>query len=263
MEIRSPARSVLAVASGKGGVGKSTITLNLATLLAQQGASVGLLDCDIYGPDIPVMTGLTRRVPVRQWTLARTGGSGATPISPVERFGVHIVSAGLLFGEDQQLSWPANLIGVLLNQLLWSATWPPLDYLFIDMPPGTADVTQTVFQLLPTAKALIVVTPQEVAHLDARKLLALLRSYGTEVLGGVENMAGFLCPCCGKTTDVFTPVEPSRSIWAAGVQRLGGIPLDPVPAGLDAGVPVVVSRPESAQTEALRALAAEVGARST
>jgi ATP-binding protein involved in chromosome partitioning len=182
-------------------------------------------------------------------------------VSPIEKFGVHFVSAGLLFGEEQHLSWPAELIGVLLNQLLWSTTWPDLDYLLIDMPPGTADVTQSVFQLLPTAKVVIVATPQEVAHLDARKLLSLLRSYRTDVLGGIENMAGVLCPCCGTTTDVFTPVAESRSIWSAGVEHLGKVPLDPPPAGLDAGVPVVVSRPDSAHATALRAVVQQVQTR--
>src|SRR5215470_8360421 len=172
MDNGAPARHVLAVASGKGGVGKSTITMNMAVVLAQQGARVGLVDCDVYGPDIPAMVGLTRRTPTRGWTLSRLGGS--PPIEPVERFGVTIVSTGLLFGEEQPLSWPATLIGVLVNQLLRSSVWPELDYLILDLPPGTADVTQTVFRAAPRAQAIVVVTPQEVAHLDARKLVAFL-----------------------------------------------------------------------------------------
>ncbi|HEX6686446.1 MAG TPA: P-loop NTPase, partial [Candidatus Limnocylindrales bacterium] len=155
-----PARHVIAVASGKGGVGKSSIALNAATVLAQQGARVGLVDCDVYGPDIPAMVGLTRRVMTKQWTLSWKGGFGATRIEPIERYGVHLVSVGLLFGEEQALSWPAHMIGVLVNQLLWSTAWPELDYLLLDMPPGTADVTQLVFQAIPKAKAVIVVTPQ-------------------------------------------------------------------------------------------------------
>jgi len=247
----TPARHVLAVASGKGGVGKSTITMNMAVVLAQQGARVGLVDCDVYGPDIPAMVGLTRRTPTRGWTLSRLGG--APPIEPVERFGVTIVSTGLLFGEEQPLSWPAMLIGVLVNQLLLSSVWPELDYLILDLPPGTADVTQTVFRAAPRAQAVVVVTPQEVAHLDARKLVGFLRGNGTGILGGFDNMAGFTCPCCQTVTEMFPPVDPARSIWSHDVPRLGTIPLDPGPPGQDPGVPVAVSRPDSAFTAAMRA----------
>jgi ATP-binding protein involved in chromosome partitioning len=258
MQTRTLARHVIAVASGKGGVGKSSITLNAAALLAQQGARVGLVDCDVYGPDIPAMIGLTRRVMTRQWTLSRKGGFGSTKIDPIERFGVHIVSPGLLFGEEQALSWPAGMITVLVHQLLWSSVWPELDYLIMDMPPGTADVTQAVFQSIPKAKAVIVVTPQEVAHLDARKLVTFLSAYGTEVLGGIENMAGFRCPCCETTTQMFAPVNPQRSIWSSAVDRLGAIPLDPAPPGDDPGIPIVVSRPTSAFAVALHGIVAGI-----
>jgi ATP-binding protein involved in chromosome partitioning len=254
MDDRAPARHVLAVASGKGGVGKSTLTMNMAVVLAQQGARVGLVDCDVYGPDIPAMIGLTRRAPTRGWTLSRLGGFSSTPIEPIERFGVHIVSTGLLFGEEQPLSWPAPLIGVLVNQLLRSPVWPELDYLILDMPPGTADVTQTVFQAAPQARAIVVVTPQEVAHLDARKLVSFLRGHRTRIVGGIDNMAGFTCPCCQTVTDVFPPVDPQRSIWAHDVHRLGAIPLDPVPPGQDPGVPIAVARPDSAFTAAMHAV---------
>jgi len=258
MEPAVSARSVVMVASGKGGVGKSTVTLNMAALLARQGARVGVVDCDVYGPDIAVMTGVTRRVPVRQWTLARRGGLGAAAVRPVERFGVHIMSAGLLFGEEQSLSWPAGLIGVLLNQMLRSPSWPTLDHLLVDMPPGTADVTQTVLQQVPKAKAVVVVTPQEVAHLDARKLVSMLGTFGIEILGGVDNMAGFVCPCCGETSALFPPVATERSIWAAGVDHLGSIPLDPTPQDVDPGIPVVLSRPQSRQGTALRAVVEQI-----
>jgi ATP-binding protein involved in chromosome partitioning len=256
--MRTPARHVIAVASGKGGVGKSTITMNAAVLLSQQGARVGLVDCDVYGPDIPAMIGLTRRVVTKRWTLSRQGGFGSTKIEPIERFGVHIVSVGLLFGEEQALSWPGDMIAVLVNQLLWSSLWPDLDYLIIDLPPGTADVTQTVFQSVPKAKAVIVVTPQEVAHLDARKLVTFLGAHGTEVLGGIDNMAGFRCPCCETVTEVFPPVAALRSIWSHDVDRLGAIPLDPGPPGQDPGVPIVVSRPTSAFAVALGGIVADI-----
>ena len=258
MQLRTLARHVIAIASGKGGVGKSTITVNAAALLSQQGARVGLVDCDVYGPDIPAMIGLTRRVMTRQWTLSRQGRFGSTKIDPIERFGVHIVSIGLLFGEEQALSWPADMIAVLVNQLLWSSDWPELDYLIIDMPPGTADVTQTVFQSIPKAKAVIVVTPQEVAHLDARKLATFLGAHGTEVLGGINNMSGFRCPCCETVTELFPPVDPRRSIWSNNVHRLGSVPLDPGSPSDDPGVPVVVSRPTSAFAAALGGIVANI-----
>jgi ATP-binding protein involved in chromosome partitioning len=258
MQPEALARHVIAIASGKGGVGKSSIAMNTAVLLSRMGAQVGLVDCDVYGPDIPVMIGLTRRVMTKSWTLSRIGGFGATKIEPIERFGVHIVSVGLLFGEEQALSWPADMTGVLVNQLLWSSAWPDLDYLVVDMPPGTADVTQTVFRSIPKAQAVIVVTPQEVAHLDARKLVAFLGSNGTEILGGIENMAGFRCPCCETVTELFAPVGPQRSIWAKGVDRLGAIPLDPERPGDDPGIPIAVSRPESAFTVALQGIVADI-----
>jgi ATP-binding protein involved in chromosome partitioning len=258
-----PARHLLAVASGKGGVGKSTIAMNMAVVLAQQGERVGLVDCDVYGPDIPAMIGLTRRTPTRGWTLSRPGGFPSTPIEPIERFGVNIVSTGLLFGEEQPLSWPASLIGVLVNQLLRSPVWPQLDYLILDMPPGTADVTQTVFAAAPQSQAVIVVTPQEVAHLDGRKLVTFLRGNRTRILGGIDNMAGFTCPCCNTMTDIFPPVDPQRSVWSQGVQRLGAIPLDPGPPGNDPGVPVAVSRPDSAFTAAMHTVVTDIRRRAT
>ena len=258
MDNRASARHLLAVASGKGGVGKSTIAMNLAVVLAQQGARVGLLDCDVYGPDIPAMIGLTRREPTRGWTLSRLGGFGSMRIEPIERFGVSIVSTGLLFGEEQPLSWPAELIGVLVNQLLGSSVWPELDYLILDMPPGTADVTQTVFRAAPQSQAVVVVTPQEVAHLDARKLVTFLRSHGTRIVGGVDNMAGFACPCCQAVTDIFPPVDPRRSIWSHGVERLGAIPLDPGPSGKDPGVPAAVALPDSTFAAAMHTVVAAI-----
>jgi len=138
-----------------------------------------------------------------------------------------------------------------VNQLLLSSVWPELDYLILDMPPGTADVTQTVFRAAPRCQAIVVVTPQEVAHLDARKLVAFLLANGTPILGGVDNMAGFTCPCCQTVTDIFPPVDPARSIWSHDVDRLGTIPLDPGPPGQDPGVPVAVSRLDGAFTTAM------------
>jgi ATP-binding protein involved in chromosome partitioning len=250
-----PAKIMLAIASGKGGVGKSTITINIALLLSQMGARVGVLDVDVYGPDVPVMTGLTRRAPVREWTLSRRGGLGATPLAPVERYGVLIASTGFLFGEEQPLAWSSDLVDVLLNQLIWSTSWGNLDYLIVDMPPGTADVTQRIIQSLPTVKAIVVVTPQDVAHLDARKLVTLLRQTGTTVLGGIENMKGFVCPCCGTDLQLFPPVTASRSIWSLGVAHLGEIPFEPPRDSAAVGLPIVLAAPQGPQSLAMRAIA--------
>ena len=234
MNVRFP----VAVASGKGGVGKSTVALNLATSLAQRGYAVGLLDADLYGPDVPRMIGLARTKDARHLDLWR---SDAEAMEPLERFGVRIMSAGFLVGEGQSISLDAGLIDLLLVRLTRGVAWGDLDYLFVDLPPGTADLQQKLMLRLKLAGALIVVTPQDVAHLDARKVLDLCRRAEVRVLGGIENMDGLHCPTCDDRIDVFPRVASERSIWAAGVERLGSIPLDPAVASAgDGGVPVVL-----------------------
>lgn len=246
----APAPSVIAVCSGKGGVGKSTIALNLAAALAAAGDRVGLLDADVHAPDIPLMLGLARRTPATGWTLARAGGLRRTSLEPVECHGVRLMSTGFIVAEDQPVTWTADLVSVLLNQLLWATVWGELDHLVIDLPPGTSDITQAVLRLLPTAAAVLVVTPQDVAHLDTRRLLVAVRAAGIRVLGGIENMSGLACPCCGTEVEVFRPVRADRSIWSAGVTRLGAIPLEPG----DAAEPVVL-RTDSSRGRALRDVA--------
>lgn len=247
-----PAPSVIAVCSGKGGVGKSTVALNVAAALAADGARVGLLDADVHAPDIPLMVGLARRAPARQWVLARAGGLSRTPLEPVEIHGVRLMSTGFIVGEDQPVAWTADLVGALLNQMLWSTTWGDLDHLVLDLPPGTSDITQVIFRLLPGARAVLVVTPQDAAHLDTRRVVSALRAADITVLGGVENMSGLICPCCSTHIRLFPPVAAHRSIWSAGLPRLGTVPLEP--ADTDEGSePAVVTRPESARATALRA----------
>jgi ATP-binding protein involved in chromosome partitioning len=252
-------RRVVAVASGKGGVGKSTLSLNLALGLAERGHRVGLLDADLYGPDIPLMVGLSRQEHLRSWDLWRA--SGPVRLEPVERFGVRVMSAGFLLGETQALAFPAPLVQAVLHQLLANVAWGELDELIVDLPPGTADLQQQLLQLARPTGAIVVVSPQDVAHLDARKVLDLLGRARVPILGGVENFAGLACPHCGKPVEVFPHAPQDRSIWAAGVACLGRVPIDAeVAAAGDSGRPLLLARPESPTAQALRAIAGRVAA---
>ena len=248
----SPARFVIAVASGKGGVGKSTVSLNLA--LAERGLSVGLLDADLYGPNIPLMVGLTRKTWTGDWTVARQGKQIA--IQPVERYGLKIMSAGFLLGEDQPMIFEALTVRLLLTQLTQQVAWGDLDYLVIDLPPGTADLQQNLLQDLSLSGVALVVTPQDVAHLDGKKALQHYRRASVPVLGAIENMSGFLCPHCGEPIDIFARVHPSRAIWTMDVEKLGAVPLDPtISQSGDTGHPLLIAQPASPQATAFRQIA--------
>jgi ATP-binding protein involved in chromosome partitioning len=219
-----PARFVVAVGSGKGGVGKSTVTLHVAVALGRKGLAVGVLDADLYGPDIPLMVNLTRQERAQQWELWRRDG---VRHEPVERHGIRIMSVGFLLGERQALTMAAPLLTAALKQLVENVEWGPLDILLLDLPPGTADLQQQLLGVVSLDGAIVVVGPQDVAHLDARKFLGFLREAGVAVLGGVENMGGLVCPHCGERVEVFPPVAEERSIWSEGAAVLGRIPLDP------------------------------------
>jgi ATP-binding protein involved in chromosome partitioning len=251
----APARRVVGVASGKGGVGKSTLTLNLALALAQRGAAVGVLDADLYGPDIPLMVGLKRTERARELKLWRLGRRISLP--PVEIHGLRLMSVGFLIGEDQALSLPAPSIELVLRQLVHETDWGDLDYLLVDLPPGTADVQQQLVRLLALDAAILVVGPQDVSHLDAKRVLELFSESGTRVLGAVENLAALVCPHCGETVPVFGEVPEERSLWALGVPRLASIPLDPAVAGAE---PVMLAAPGSAPGRAIASVAEQVAA---
>jgi ATP-binding protein involved in chromosome partitioning len=225
-----PARFVVAVGSGKGGVGKSTVTLHVAVALGRKGLAVGVLDADLYGPDIPLMVNLTRQERARQWELWRHNG---VRHEPVERHGIRIMSVGFLLGERQALTMAAPLLTAALKQLVENVEWGPLDILLLDLPPGTADLQQQLLGVVSLDGAIVVVGPQDVAHLDARKFLDFLRDAGVAVLGGVENMGGLVCPHCGERVEVFPPVAEERSIWSEGATVLGRIPLDPKLGAID------------------------------
>ena len=218
------ARSVVAVGSGKGGVGKSTVTLQLALACTARGTRVGILDADLYGPDIPLMVGISRQEQARQWHLWRRGG---VRLRPIERHGVELMSVGFLLAENQALSMAAPLLTAALRQLVLEVEWGEIDVLFVDLPPGTADLQQQLVGVVSLDGAVVVVGPQDVAHLDARKFVAFLHDAGVPVLGGIENMSGFVCPHCGETIEVFPPAAGERTIWADGVALLGRVPLDP------------------------------------
>ena len=251
----TPARRVVAIASGKGGVGKSTLTLNLALALTRSGASVGVLDADLYGPDLPLMVGLKRTERAREFQLWRLG----RPVSlqPVDVHGLRLMSVGFLISEDQALSLPSMSIELVLRQLVHDTDWGELDYLLVDLPPGTADIQQQVVRLLPLDGAIVVVGPQDVSHLDAKRVLEHFGETGTRVLGGVENMAALVCPHCGETVSVFGEVAAERSIWTLGVARLGSIPLDPAVA---TGRPVLLAAPDSEPARVIVEIAAKVAA---
>jgi ATP-binding protein involved in chromosome partitioning len=226
---------VVAVASGKGGVGKSTVSLNLARALAARGGAVGLLDADVYGPDIPVMLGLKQTRELRRWDLGRNPRFGRIELEPVDALGLKVMSVGFLLAEGQALTMPAAMVELVGRQLIQDVRWGELDYLIVDLPPGTADLQQQLFANVELAGAIVVVGPQDAAHLDARKLLAMLREAGVVVLGAVENMRGLRCPHCGELIDVFPPVADDRSILRE-LPLLGTVPLDPAFAHLN-GVP--------------------------
>jgi ATP-binding protein involved in chromosome partitioning len=251
-----PASRVLAIASGKGGVGKSTVALNLAVTLSRAGARVGLLDADLYAPDVPAMVGLTRRRPARALEVWHNPALRDEQSAPVEAFGVQLMSTQFLLAEDQTVAMTSSMAELLVARLTTGLAWGDLDWLLVDLPPGTADVQQVVARQLRPEGAVVVVTPQDVAHLDAKKAIAMYRARGVPVLGGVENMARLLCPCCGERVEVFPSVAPERSIWADNVPKLASIPLQPAVArAAEDGTPAVVADPDGPVADAFRSLA--------
>ncbi len=252
-----PARFTVAVGSGKGGVGKSTVALNLALALRERNAAVGLLDADVYGPDIPLMVGVTRKAWTGDWELARNRELGTQRELPaIERHGLQIMSAGFILAEDQPMILPAPTVALLIGQLVRQVTWGALDYLIVDLPPGTADVQHAVLREIALSGAVVVVTPQDVAHLDAKKAVQMYRRSRVPVLGAVENMSGLMCSHCGERIQVFARVPDSRALWSMGVDLLGTVPLDPsISEAGDTGRPLLLAYPQSPQATAFREIA--------
>jgi len=245
-------KNIIAVASGKGGVGKSTVSVNLAVALAQAGASVGLLDGDITGPNIPLMMGLE----------GQPQASANNKITPLERYGVKCISIQFFVPEGQPIVWRGPLVGGAIQQFLRDVDWGELDYLVIDLPPGTSDAQLTLAQAVPISGAVLVTTPQEVSLADVGKALAMFQRMSVPVLGLVENMTAFACPHCGELTEIFGRGGGERFAAAHGVEYLGGVPLDiTVRQGGDVGVPAVAQREPGPAARALSTIAQIVAAR--
>lgn len=247
-------RNALAVGSGKGGVGKTTIAVNLAASLARQGARVGLMDADLYGPNVPIMMG----VPQAQPRATREG-----KIEPITAHGVRLMSIGFLVEPDRPVVWRGPMLHSAIRQFLSDVDWGELDYLVIDLPPGTGDVQITLSQALPLTGALVVTTPQAVAAADVIKAVAMfqLPDVGVPVLGVVENMSGFVAPDTGVRYDIFGTGGGQEIAKRMGIPYLGAVPIDPeVRRSGDEGVPVVISRPDSAAGRALTEIAQRLAA---
>ena len=254
---------LLVVGSGKGGVGKSTVSVNLALALARRGARVGLVDGDAYGPSVPLMLGVRKREAATGWSATLPLSQRTLPrermLQPLTRYGVKVMSVGFFIGEEQAVAPMPDVVGMLIRQLLFIVDWGTLDYLIVDLPPGTAEPQATLMRELALAGAILVSTPQDVARVDAAKALAMFRQAGVPVLGMVENMRGFVCPHCGERVDIFPPASEPRPELDA-LPRLGVIPLDPAAAGGDNGQPVVATAPDSAVGRAFAAVAEHVAA---
>ena len=240
---------IVAVSSGKGGVGKSMVATNLAAALAAQGRPVGLLDADIYGPNIPLMFGEHRRPPV-------TGSKGQEMIAPLEAHGVRLMSLGFLLEKEQPAIMRGPLISGILRQFLEQVSWGPLDVLVVDMPPGTGDAQLSLVQTIDLGGVVMVSTPQDVATGDVRRGVKMFERVNTQVLGIVENMAALCCPHCGEEVDVFGTGGVERLTRELQLPLLGRVPLDPrVREAGDRGLPSVLSAPDSAAGRALRDIA--------
>jgi ATP-binding protein involved in chromosome partitioning len=250
---------VLAVASGKGGVGKTTVAVNLALGLQARGLTVGLVDADLYGPDAAHMLGLRRRGAARSITLFATRGQAASRLEVTRQHGLQLASAAFLMGESQGLGIHAGVAQLLVQRLIADVEWEGLDCLVVDLPPGSADIQQFVFALSGrSVHVLLVVTPQVVAHRDAHRLIAELDRHGASIAGGVANMASFICPSCGEQTELFVPAPPEESIWGR-VPLLASIPFSGRGAhDADNGLPVFVTKAVPEQVSAYEGLAARI-----
>jgi ATP-binding protein involved in chromosome partitioning len=239
----------IAIASGKGGVGKSTCSVNLAIALAQAGARVGLMDADVYGPSIPLMMGAQNEKPYTQ----------GNKIIPIQRYGIHMMSLGFLLEEGQAVLWRGPMVAGTIRQLLADVEWGELDYLLVDLPPGTGDAPMSLAQLAPVAGVVIVTTPHHIAANIAGKSVQLFRRLNAPIMGVIENMAGFACPKCGEVTQIFAGTTGEELSVQLKVPYLGSVPLDPsVSEASDNGVPSIIARPDRPQSKAFKDIAGKL-----
>jgi ATP-binding protein involved in chromosome partitioning len=242
-------KNIVAVASGKGGVGKSTTAVKLALALAAEGAQVGLLDADIYGPSQPMMMGID----------ARPVSDDGKTMEPLENYGVQVMSIGFLVNPDEAMIWRGPMATQALEQLLRQTNWRDLDYLIVDLPPGTGDIQLTLSQRVPMTGAVIVTTPQDIALLDAKKGIRMFEKVGVPILGIVENMAVHVCSNCGHAEHIFGEGGGQKLAQQYGTDYLGGLPLDiKIRLQADSGKPTVVSEPDSEVADIYKAVARQV-----
>lgn len=245
-------KNVVLVGAGKGGVGKSTVALNLAVGLAQEGAKVGLLDVDFYGPSVPIMTG----------THQRPSSKDGRTLEPLEAHGLKLMSIGYLVDPEQAMIWRGPMLHSALTQLIRDVNWGDLDYLVLDLPPGTGDVPLSLGQLVKAAGAVLVSTPQDVALADVIKARTMFDKVSVPILGIVENMSSFICPSCHTGTPIFSEGGVQKAAEAMGIPLLAKIPLDlAIRVGGDKGVPVTAEHPDSPQAAAFREMARNIAGR--
>jgi ATP-binding protein involved in chromosome partitioning len=245
-------RNVVAVGAGKGGVGKSTLSVNIAVALRVKGARVGLLDADVYGPNIPQMLGVSRAPEL----------SGEKQILPPEGHGIKVISMGMLVPPEQAVIWRGPMLHGALQQFIRDVDWGELDYLVVDLPPGTGDVSLSLSQTVPVAGAVVVTTPQGVAVADVKKAVGMFRQLNIPVLGVVENMSHFVCGHCGERTDIFGSGGGARMAQELGLALLGEVPIETrVREGGDQGEPIVVSAPDSPAAKAILDVASQTAAK--
>jgi ATP-binding protein involved in chromosome partitioning len=243
-------KNIIAVGAGKGGVGKTTVAVNLALALAKCGSRVGIIDGDIYGPNVPIMLGMK--------TQLVTDGQ---KIVPAEKFGLQVISMGFLTGDDAPIIWRGPMLHGALQQFFREVRWTNLDYLIVDMPPGTGDVALSLSQSVPTAGAIVVTTPQQVSLADSRRAVAMYKKLNIPPLGVIENMSYFSCPNCKHESDIFGHGGGERMAAELGVPFLGRIPIyQPIREGSDAGIPLIVSEPDSAAALAFIGVAEQTAA---
>ncbi|MBZ5721555.1 MAG: Mrp/NBP35 family ATP-binding protein [Acidobacteriia bacterium] len=244
--------AIVAVGSGKGGVGKTTLAVNLAIALARMGHKVGLLDADVYGPNVPLMLG----------TSAQPKVLGDNRLEPIEVHGLKVISVGFLNPGDKPLIWRGPMLHSIIKQFLGSVVWGQLEYLVVDLPPGTGDVALSLIQTVPLTGAIVVSTPSDVSLQDARKAIEMFRQMKVDVVGMVENMSYFVCPHCHETTDIFSRGGAEKTAKQFGVAYLGDVQLDPdIRKSGDSGKPTVLEGEESTHAKSLYEFARKVVAR--